>query len=243
MGGKDKLFATQRERVGDFRFDDSVADVFPDMIERSVPGYPTIVDGIGQLAARYAQPHTQLYDLGCSLGAVTVAMRHYLNTPDCQIIAVDNSEAMVARCRRHIQAYKSNTPADVILQDINDTPISDASVVAMNFTLQFIQPHEREPLLTRIFAGLKPGGVLLLSEKVRHETEPGDEMLVDLHHEFKRRNGYSELEISQKRTALENVMKIDSVETQTSRLRSVGFTDVITWFRCFNFVSMVAVKS
>lgn len=212
------------------------------MIQRSVPGYNTIVDSIGQLAGKYARPDTHLYDLGCSLGAASLSMRRYVKQQGCKIIAVDNSEAMVERCKLHLNAFKSDIPVDVLCEDINGISVTNASVIVMNFTLQFIPPEKRQALLDKLYAALVPGGILILSEKLSHPTEAGNEMLIDLHHEFKRRNGYSELEISQKRTALENVMLIDSFDTHQSRLSKTGFSDVVMWFKCFNFASMVAVK-
>ncbi len=238
---KDAIYS-QPQHISDFRFDENVADVFADMIQRSVPGYSTIVDAIGQLAGQYQQANSHYYDLGCSLGACTLAMRRYINADNAKIIAVDNSPSMVERCQRHVANYKGDAAIDVRLGDIQQTPVENAAVVVMNFTLQFVEPSQRQGILNRIYQGLKPGGILVLSEKIKHPSESGNELLIELHHEFKRRNGYSELEISQKRTALENVMKTDSFDIHQQRLTEAGFDDVILWFKCFNFCSMVAIK-
>lgn len=240
--GKDAIYS-QPQQVGSFRFDQSVAEVFPDMIQRSVPGYNTIVDTIGQISAHYAQAETSIYDLGCSLGAASLSASKYINAKNCKILAIDNSEAMAKRCKLHVQAFKANTPISVLCDDLQNIEINNASVVIMNFTLQFIDPVQRDDIIKKIYLGLNSGGVLILSEKLRHSTETGNELLIDLHHEFKRRNGYSELEISQKRTALEDVMRIESFEQHKTRLETVGFNDVIRWFTCFNFSSMVAIKT
>lgn len=239
---KDLIYSRPQEKVADFQFDETVTEVFPDMIQRSIPGYNTILDGIGQLAKHYIQPNTNVYDLGCSLGAASLAVRRYNDEKGVKIVAVDNSESMIERCKLHMSAFKSETKFTTLHQDILETDINNASVVIMNFTLQFIAPEKREAMLQKIFNGLLPGGVLILSEKLRHPTQHGDERLIDLHHEYKRRNGYSELEISQKRNALENVMKIDTFNIHEERLDSVGFSDVTLWFKCFNFCSMFAVK-
>lgn len=239
---KDAIYSIPQQQINDFQFDESVAEVFPDMLQRSIPGYNTIIDSIGQLAGLYAKDKSQIYDLGCSLGAVSIAIRRYLKAKNCKIIAVDNSQAMIDRCKLHLQAFKSNTPVEIICDDLQNIVISNASMVVMNFTLQFIQPEERLNILKKIYQGLKPGGILVLSEKLSHSTPAGNELLIDLHHEFKRRNGYSELEISQKRTALENVMLTDSYPTHHQRLTQAGFSDVVMWFKCFNFASLVAIK-
>lgn len=242
QSNKDAIYSQPQQQVGDFRFDQTVAEVFPDMIQRSVPGYTTIVDAIGQLAQQYAQDNSQIYDLGCSLGAVSLSVRRYLKHQGCKIIAVDNSPAMVERCRLHVNAFKADTPLEIICDDLQNVEINNASVVVMNFTLQFIEPEQRQAIIDKIYQGLKPGGILVLSEKLSHPTGQGNELLIELHHEFKRRNGYSELEISQKRSALENVMRIDSFNTHEQRLTQAGFSDTVLWFKCFNFASMVAIK-
>ncbi|KAF7787248.1 tRNA (cmo5U34)-methyltransferase [Pseudoalteromonas rubra] len=241
MTGKDSIYATEQE-VRDFTFDANVVEVFPDMIQRSVPGYATIVSTMGKLAGQYAQSNSNLYDLGCSLGAVTLSMRRNIDKENCRIIAVDNSLPMVERCQMHLKGFKSDVPVDVQLGDINELAIDNASVVAMNFTLQFIPQEQRATVLEKIYQGLKPGGVLLLSEKIKGENDIKDNLLIDLHHDFKRHNGYSELEISQKRTAIENVMRTDSLSAHRNRLEEIGFTHTQVWYQCFNFCSMIAIK-
>lgn len=238
---KDNIYANQ-QAVKDFTFDERVVEVFPDMIQRSVPGYATIVSTMGKLAGQYAQNNSNLYDLGSSLGAVTLSMRRNIDKQNCQIIAVDNSAAMVERCKLHLEGFRSDVPVTVELADINDIEISNASVVALNFTLQFIPQPQRFALLEKIYQGLKPGGVLLLSEKVKGENTLVDDLLIDLHHDFKRANGYSELEISQKRSAIENVMRPETLNAHFERLSEIGFQHTQVWYQCFNFCSMIAIK-
>ncbi|MDU5190344.1 MAG: carboxy-S-adenosyl-L-methionine synthase CmoA, partial [Mixta calida] len=187
--------------------------------------------------------NTQVYDLGCSLGAATLSVRRSVQADGCKIIAVDNSPAMVERCRRHIDAFRASTPVAVIEADIRDIPIENASMVVLNFTLQFLAPADRLTLLARIYQGLNPGGALVLSEKFSFEDADVGELLFNMHHDFKRANGYSELEISQKRSMLENVMLTDSVEAHKARLRQAGFEHSELWFQCFNFGSLVALKA
>ncbi|ACY84272.1 carboxy-S-adenosyl-L-methionine synthase CmoA [Edwardsiella piscicida] len=240
--GRDMLFSAPIAKLGDWTFDERVAEVFPDMIQRSVPGYSNIIAMIGMLAQRFVQPGTRVYDLGCSLGAATLSMRRNIQAAGCEIIAIDNSPAMVSRCRRHIDAFRSPTPVQVLEADIREVEISNASLVVLNFTLQFLAPDDRQTLLDRIYRGLLPGGALVLSEKFNFADATVGELLFDMHHDFKRANGYSELEISQKRSMLENVMLTDSVETHKQRLRQAGFCHAETWFQCFNFGSLLAIK-
>lgn len=241
MHSKDQIFAAPIDRLGDFCFDEQVAEVFPDMIQRSIPGYSNIISAIGMMAARYARPHTRLYDLGCSIGAATQSMRRHVTAEGCAITAVDLSAPMIERARKHLASFKG-LPVELLQGDICETPIENASVVVLNFTLQFLEPAARLALLRRIHEGLVPGGILVLSEKFRFEDEPVNELLIDLHLDFKRANGYSELEISQKRNALENVMRTDSIPVHKARLHEAGFAHVDLWFQCFNFGSLVAIK-
>ncbi|OZI15163.1 carboxy-S-adenosyl-L-methionine synthase CmoA [Sodalis-like symbiont of Philaenus spumarius] len=242
MTHHDDLFSAPIASLGDWTFDDRVAEVFPDMIQRSVPGYSNIISMIGMLAGRFAHPGTQIYDLGCALGAATLAMRRTISHGDCCIIAVDNSPAMIDRCRRHISAFRATTPTEIIEGDIRTVPIENASLVVLNFTMQFIEPAQRQNLLNRIYAGLHPGGALVLSEKFSFQDQRIGGLLYDMHHDFKRANGYSELEISQKRSMLENVMLTETVEVHKQRLAEAGFGHAELWFQCFNFGSLIAIK-
>ena len=239
---KDTIFSTPIEKLGDFTFDESVAEVFPDMIQRSIPGYSNIITAIGMLAERFVTPNSNVYDLGCSRGAATLSARRHIQQPNVKIIGIDNSQPMVERCRQHIAAYHSDIPVDILCDDIRQVEIKNASMVILNFTLQFLPPEDRVALLTKIYQGLNPNGLLVLSEKFRFEDTAINELLIDLHHHFQRANGYSELEVSQKRTALENVMRTDSIDSHKVRLKNVGFSHVELWFQCFNFGSMVAIK-
>ena len=239
---KDDIFAEPLAQVPDFNFDDQVADVFPDMIQRSVPGYQTIIQTIGKLTQRFQQADSNYYDLGCSLGAATLAMRRNISAANSNIIAVDNSRAMVERCERHLHAFRSDVPVQVMLADIRQQTIENAAVVVINFTLQFLPKTDRQALIKRIYHGLKPGGILILSEKFISHDNTANDLLIELHHDFKRANGYSELEISQKRSALENVMKPDTLAEHQQRLTDAGFRSQTLWFQCFNFCSMVAIK-
>lgn len=241
----DRIFAQPLAQVPDFAFNEDVVRVFPDMIKRSVPGYPTIVENLGVLAAQFAQPDTVLYDLGSSLGAVTQALRRHVRSEGCEVIAIDNSSAMVERCREYLNAQNSMfqelLPVQVIEGDILALEFKPASVVALNFTLQFIAPEQRLILLGRIRDALVPGGALILSEKLRFDDEQEHALLTDLHIAFKRANGYSDLEIAQKRSAIENVMKPDSLEEHRQCLLAAGFSKVVPWFQCLNFTSLIAL--
>jgi len=238
----DTIYADPLREAGLFTFDENVARVFPDMIKRSVPGYTTIVAMTGLIAQRYASPGSRLYDLGCSLGASTLAMRQNLRSDNCRIVGVDNSAAMLERCRSIIDTDTHETPVDLVCANLEEVAIDDASVVVLNFTLQFVPVAIRDEVIQRIYAGLRPGGVMVLSEKLTFEDPHLDELNIDLHHEFKRANGYSELEIAQKRAAIEHVLLPETLATHKQRISNAGFSSCDVWFQCFNFASLVALK-
>lgn len=240
MTDRDTLFAAGRTSPGSFVFDEKTVKVFPDMISRSVPGYDLVVPMSGLLARRYAQDGTNLYDLGCSLGATTLAMRSAVRARDVKIIAMDNSAAMVQRCTEIVAGQGGGIPVEVRQEDVRDTDIVNASVVVLNFTLQFVDPPGRLPLLQSICAGMRPGGVLVLSEKIRFESETDQDRHTDWYHDYKKAKGYSNLEIAAKRTALEKVLQPDTEAGHCSRLDQAGFVNVSRWFQCFNFTSYVA---
>ena len=239
---RDNIFAAPLSEIVDFVFDETVVDVFPDMINRSVPGYSTIINLIGVLAQQYAKPNTHLYDLGCSLGAASLSMRHRVTQPGCEIIAVDNAEAMVNRFNKILQRDTSMTPVHTHCADIQDIEISNASVVVMNFTLQFIPMEIRLDVLHRIYQGLNQGGCFILSEKLSFPDKQEHDAQIEFHHAFKKSNGYSELEIAQKRSALEKVLIPETSDVHVQRLKDTGFSQVYPWFQCFNFASFIAIK-
>ncbi len=241
MKKEDKVYSEPRAKVDAFEFDGQVADVFENMISRSVPGYPLLLDLLEVLTEQFAQSNTNCYDLGCSLGASTLRIRQHL-PPSCHIIGVDTSPSMVERCKNNIARDHSSATAEIRLQSLQETKIENASIVALNYTLQFVPDTERLEILKRIAQGLVPGGVLILSEKVRFEDEVTQQATTELHHAFKKHQGYSDLEIAQKRASLENVLVPNTLRQHKKRLRDAGFVSIDMFLKCFNFISLVAIK-
>jgi len=234
---RDAIYTTDIHHNG-FIFDDKVASVFADMIQRSVPGYAQTLQMVELLAHQYGQDHSNVYDLGCSLGAATMALSRGCAGKHCTIIGVDNSPAMVERCKSML----NDATIHIHCQDILGTRIENASVVVLNFVLQFIEQDQRLQLLSTIQRGLKPGGVLILSEKIAFPDVAEQQRQIELHEAFKRAQGYSELEISRKRSALEHVLIPETQAAHHQRLQQAGFSASHTWFQCFNFASMIAIK-
>jgi tRNA (cmo5U34)-methyltransferase len=238
---RDQLYAEPLAERGLFSFNEAVASVFPDMISRSVPGYTTVIAMTGVMAARHARANTAIYDLGCSLGASLLSVAKEPACQNCKLIGIDNSEAMLSAARSHLAQFPEGKLITLEVGDIADVALDDASVVIMNYTLQFVPIAQREAVLTRIRQALMPGDLLILSEKITLKDNELNRRLIDLHHDFKRQQGYSDLEIAQKRDALENVLLPETREAHFDRLKHAGFSQCDVWFQCLNFASFIAI--
>ena len=234
---KDDIFADTDE-TGPFEFSEKVVGVFEDMIRRSVPGYGLTLTAIEAVAGREVKEGTRVYDLGSSLGASVEAAWQGVKGKEVEIHGVDNSTAMVTRARELLDL------PGVFFQegDAVTWPMENAGMIVLNFTLQFVPVAQRDDLLMRCRDALVPGGVLFLSEKFVSPGEADDEWLRELHWEFKRQQGYSELEIARKRDAIEEVLVPEMLETHEERLKGVGFSQVTQVLQCLNFASWVARK-
>lgn len=240
---RDSVYQHPLDQLADFEFNSQVVGVFEDMINRSVPGYGSIVHSLAQFARLYAQDNTQCYDLGCSLGASALSMQAGLSDKkNVRIIAIDNSLNMIERASSFVAQSSSNTVIDLQHSDVLDVSINNASLVTLTFILQFIKPKQRDNLLNNIYQGMTKGACLVLSEKVRFDDKQSQQTITDLHHRFKSDQGYSELEISQKRDSLENVMLIDTQAIHIERLNNAGFSHVQQWYQNTAFISYYAIK-
>lgn len=240
---KDQIYQQVMGEVPAFAFDEEVTRVFPDMIERSVPGYQATLSAASALAQRLAIPHSRIYELGCSRGAALLAIDRKLDpTLQVELVGVDCSEAMLKACHEDlIDSQIVQNRLSLIQEDIRHVELSNACLIVLNFTLQFIPIQDRLDLLCRARKALKPGGALLLSEKVRLADERIDELCIDLHHEFKKSQGYSELEIARKRDALVGVLVPEPIQAHKDRLSAAGFSASEVWYQAFNFCSLVAL--
>lgn len=239
---KDAIFAKPVENIEDFRFDEAVATVFDDMINRSVPGYSSVIAATGALADLYIDEDGVCYDLGCSLGATSLSILQHCQDKRFTLIAVDNAQAMINKARQVLVPGHDGIEVKLICEDIRNVDIQNASVVVLNFVLQFIDPEERENLLTQIFSGLRAGGCLIISEKVKFGGPEQQQYFEHQHYQFKKSQGYSDLEISQKRSALEEVLVPEGTDDHLSRLRHVGFSNPRLWFQDLCFASFLAFK-
>ncbi|WP_110688032.1 carboxy-S-adenosyl-L-methionine synthase CmoA [Salinicola aestuarinus] len=239
---RDAIFSTPLDRVASFSFDEQVVACFPDMVRRSIPGYGQILGMLGLFAERHLRHGAHVYDLGCSLGAVGLAMAGRLAPAAFTLTGVDLSPSMVERARETAAKEAPEHDLRFVEADIRRLDYRPSGMIVLNFTLQFLPPADRDAVIAALFAALEPGGILVLSEKIVAPDEQENAWLVERYHDFKRANGYTDMEISQKRTALENVLVPDSLEGHRARLEGAGFERVTPWFQYLNFASLIAFK-
>ena len=239
---RDEIFRDPIKSISDFRFDSKVASVFDDMLVRSVPFYEEIQRMILEMVQDVAVDGTQIYDLGCSTGTTLLGIDHTLSK-SVKLVGIDNSDAMLARCRDKFEKFGVTSEFELLNADLNNSfPIKNASVVIMILTLQFVRPLYREPLIRSIYAGLNQQGCLLIVEKVLGEDSVFNRLFIEYYYRMKKRQGYSEMEISQKREALENVLIPYKLMENRELILNAGFQCVDVFFKWYNFCGIVAIK-
>ena len=239
---KDEVFR-EYSKASDFKFSSKVAGVFDDMVNRSVPYYEEMQRMVGELAADHAKENTKIYDLGCSTGTTLIHMDQTVGD-NVQLVGVDDSKDMLEKCRAKLTQMEFRHPYELMVADLNqDVKIENASVVVLVLTLQFVRPINRERLVKQIFNGLQSDGSLILIEKILAEDSRFNRDFIKYYYDMKRRHHYSEMEISQKREALENVLIPYKLSENIALLRDVGFEHCETFFKWYNFTGIIAKKS
>ncbi|GGH44024.1 carboxy-S-adenosyl-L-methionine synthase [Dyadobacter endophyticus] len=238
----DQVFKEEITKVSDFKFGTTVVNVFDDMVSRSVPYYNEMQRMLAEIAADHVKEGTFVYDLGCSTGTTLIGLDELIPS-DIRFIGIDESQEMLDKCDLKLKEAGFVRPYDLVSGDLHQQlPITNGSVVILCLTLQFVRPLYRERLLKNIYDGLNPGGVLLLVEKVLAESSIFNRDFIKYYYNYKRRNHYSELEISQKREALENVLIPYKLSENMLLLKEAGFADCEIFFKWYNFSGMIAHK-
>lgn len=240
--GTDNVFDDKIEKASDFKFGATVANVFDDMVNRSVPYYGEMQRMISELAADHAQPGTSVYDLGCSTGTTMIGMDTTVSK-DIEFVGVDDSDEMLHKCKDKLDSIGFNRKYRLVNNDLNQgVEINNASVVVLCLTLQFVRPLFRDRLVRTIYDGLVPGGAVILIEKILAEESRFNRDFIKYYYDMKRRHSYSEMEISQKREALENVLIPYKLSENNLMLREAGFAHCEVFFKWYNFTGIIAVK-
>jgi tRNA (cmo5U34)-methyltransferase len=235
----DRLFSEIDPDSGTFSFDENVARVFDDMISRSVPLYADVQRSIPVLTGLLDHDPIRVIDLGCSTGTSLIHLSSQLPDRNLELVGVDNSQPMLEKCQQKLESLELEHEIQAVCDSVQSYEFKDASVVLMNYTLQFVPQKDRPALLRRLFKSIRPGGFLLISEKVAHEQPAMDSALIELYFEYKRRQGYSELEISRKRDALENVLVPLTTAENLKLISDAGFTRTEVLLKWFNFATFL----
>jgi tRNA (cmo5U34)-methyltransferase len=241
---KDQVFAKPVSRAADFKFDETVARAFDDMVERSVPMYEETQRMTVELAANFVQPDSRIYDLGSATGTTLALLAHHITDPSVRLIGIDNAKAMIDKSREKLARVNALHRSELVLADLDgDFEMRDASVAVMIYTLQFVRPLHRDALVRRIAAGMKEGGCLIVAEKIVQACSLINRLYIDLYFSMKRRRGYSDTEIVQKREALENVLIPYTQEENKQLFLRNGFSHVEIFFNWYNFAGFLAIKT
>jgi len=239
---KDEVFKEIYQKPVDFKFSSKVAGVFDDMVNRSVPFYEEMQRMVAELAADHCIDNTKIYDLGCSTGTTLIHMDQTV-PGHIAFVGVDDSVDMLNKCRQKLESISFSRPYDLQVEDLNrQLFIQDASVVVLCLTLQFVRPINRERLLKEVFDGLVPGGVVIIIEKILAEESAFNRDFIKYYYDMKRRHQYSEMEIAQKREALENVLIPYKLSENITLLQKVGFDQCEVFFKWYNFAGIIAKK-
>ncbi|HAX45332.1 MAG TPA: carboxy-S-adenosyl-L-methionine synthase CmoA [Nitrospina sp.] len=241
LKNRDDLFLDEKSPEK-FEFNSKVAEVFDDMLKRSVPLYRECQDLTVEWCKRLAKPDSCIYDLGCSTGSLLSPLaRSIPDLPGLRLIGIDNSPAMLGKAHEKLGSFANSV--SLVEADLNDSfSFNPACAIVMNYTLQFIAPEGRKSLLEQIYQSLIPDGGLILNEKVLSEDERLRETFVEMHHDFKQGHGYSQMEISKKRDALENILIPWKLSKTKALIHEAGFTTVDVFFKWNNFAGLVALK-
>jgi len=239
--GRDTLFHIEKVEE-DFVFNERVVEVFDDMLDRSIPFYHSVIEASAQLLDRFLNPGEVVYDLGCATGTSLLEFSRLLDHKKLHFIGIDNSSLMLEKAGLKAELFSKQNCLSFLLEDITSFSHSGADAIILNYTLQFIRPLQREDFLRRLYRNLRPGGILLLSEKVLSQDRRLNREFIEIYHHFKKSRGYSELEIAKKREALENVLIPFTTDENRTMLEKSGFAPVESFFQWFNFASFIAVK-
>lgn len=238
----DKIYSKKIDKIKPFEFNESIVNVFDDMINRSVPLYKETIKRQVQLSEKFYQPGSMVFDFGCSNGNFGLRFLEIMGKKTFSMTAIDNSKEMLKTYRERLSNRPNEENITLVYDKIQNINVQNASVVVVNLTLQFIPVSEREDLIKTIYDGLLPSGILLITEKTIHENESLANLQQEFYYKYKKENGYSNLEISQKRDALENVLIPETIESHDKRFKGAGFKKIDIWQKWFNFTSFICQK-
>jgi tRNA (cmo5U34)-methyltransferase len=243
---RDRVYREQKGVTTDFEFNDTVADVFDDMVSRSVPYYSEQQRMIQEIGSIFSTPGSNIYDLGCATATTLINLCREVD-PSASLIGYDNSAPMIKKAMQKIKESGLEERISVLYADLNGDldliELNNASVVLICWTLQFVRPLKREKLINKIYQGLNENGVLIITEKVLTNNSLLNRYYIKLYYDYKQRNEYTNEEIVNKREALENILIPYRIDENIEMFKRNGFETVDTFFQWYNFVGFICIKS
>jgi tRNA (cmo5U34)-methyltransferase len=237
---KDQIFASN-SYPKPFEFNEQVARVFDDMAVRSIPLYEETIRSSVDWALDFYQSESKIIDIGCSTGTCIAAIAAN-SAYKINFVGVDSSASMIKKARIKLKSFVRDHSIDLKCEDALLSDYSGASVVIMNYTLQFVSITKRAELLQKIFDNMLDNGILFISDKLTSSCKEFNETIVNNYHAFKKSNNYSSTEIERKKETLENVLLPLSFEDEVSLIKNAGFSSVEPILKWNNFCSFVAIK-
>ncbi|STA73987.1 methylase [Campylobacter lari] len=233
---KDEIFKKPLEKQ--FEFDKSVASVFDDMVSRSVPFYTQNLKLIVELIDHFAPQNAKICDLGCSTASLLLAL--YEKRKDFLLSGVDEANAMLEIAKNKCQAFGARV--EFYQKNLDDFDFFKNDVFIATYTLQFIRPPKRQELVDKIYQNLNENGMFVFSEKILYEDVKIAKKMIQIYEQYKLEQGYSKLEISSKREALENILIPYTQNENITMLKKAGFSKVESVFKWVNFETFIAFK-
>lgn len=226
----------------EFSFDTRVAEVFDDMLTRSIPCYHRVINMSIRLLNRFCRDGDRIYDLGCSTGVTLMEMARKLTPQDLKFRGMDSSQAMIDKADLKLEMLSSRADISCLRQNITEAELKECGAVIINYTLQFLPPESRKDLLEKVFRALRPGGIIIVSEKTVSSHSAVQKSFEDIYLDFKKEQGYSETEIARKRKSLENILIPLTNRDNILLLEEAGFSEVESFFQWFNFAAFLGIK-
>ena len=220
-----------------WEFNEEVANVFDNMLERSIPQYDVMRELVKRIGFKYVQLGSTIVDIGCSNGnAVDPFVKSY--NMDCNYLLLDVSEPMLEKCKEKFGFLDGIMNYDIT----KGIPKTDASLVLSILTLQFTPIEYRQKIVQSIYDNLREDGAFILVEKVLGNTNEIDEVFVNEYYQMKSENAYTREQIQNKRKSLEGVLVPITAKWNEELLRSAGFRKIDCFWRCLNFAGWIAIK-
>lgn len=210
---------------------------FDQHIEQSIPDFGKLSEIILNLASYFLKSGSRVYDLGCSTGIMLSKLNHRYQSETFDMVGFDVSANLLG---------KYATPAPNLRfeqQDITapEFQLEPCDMVLSIFTLQFLPLKERAALLEKVYGALRPGGALILAEKIYLTSGYLQDVFCFSHYDYKRES-FTASEIVSKQHDLRRIMHPQGEQLNVAMLKTAGFRSVTPFWQALLFKAWVCVK-